>query len=119
MTTMKERSPITTHILDISRGKAAAGVAVLLERKEGQGWKELARGATNADGRVEGLLPAGSRAEAGVYRLTFESEAYFKAQNTASFYPSISVTFNLTQPSEHHHVPLLLSPFGFSTYRGT
>jgi 5-hydroxyisourate hydrolase len=117
---MKERSPITTHVLDVSRGKAAAGVAVVLEQREASGsWKQLSRGATNADGRMEDLLKPGSRAEAGAYRLTFESDAYFRSSGTASFYPQIQIIFQVTNPAEHHHVPLLLSPFGYSTYRGT
>jgi 5-hydroxyisourate hydrolase len=116
---MKDRSPITTHVLDVSRGKAASGVGVLLERQISGQWKELARGTTNGDGRVENLLKLGTQAESGVYRLTFDSSAYFKASGTASFYPEISIVFNLSNPAEHHHVPLLLSPFGFSTYRGT
>jgi len=97
---------ITTHILDISRGKPAAGVPVRLERKEGGQWKELARGATNADGRVADLLPQAPR---GLYRLIFE---------TKGFFPDITIAFEVSD-DRHHHVPLLLSPFGYSTYRGS
>ena len=107
---MKARSPITTHVLDLVKGKPAAGLAVTLSRKDKQGWKELARGQTNADGRVEDLLEAGSKVDAGVYRLVFE---------TQSFYPSITIEFQLSDPSQHHHIPLLLSPYGYSTYRGS
>lgn len=115
----KTRSPITTHVLDLARGRAAAGVAVHLEKQSGAVWTSLARGATNSDGRVEELLPAGSRADAGIYRLTFETGAYFKSSGSSVFYPAVTVAFDLTDTSAHHHIPLLLSPFGYSTYRGT
>jgi 5-hydroxyisourate hydrolase len=97
---------ITTHILDISRGKPSEGVTVRLERKEGAAWKELSRGVTNADGRVADLL---AKAPRGVYRLIFE---------TKGFFPEISIAFEVSD-ERHHHVPLLLSPFGYSTYRGS
>ena len=117
---MPTRGPITTHVLDVSRGRAAAQVPVLLERQGTAGdWKPINRGMTNADGRIEDLMERGSRAEVGVYRLTFDLKSYFDAQATRTFYPSAAVVFEITQPSEHHHVPLLLSPFGYSTYRGT
>ena len=117
---MTARSPITTHVLDISVGKAAAGVNVLLERQSAPGeWTRIREAATNADGRIEDLMERGSRAEAGIYRLSFDLQAYYSARNQKTFYPSASIVFEITQPSEHHHVPLLLSPFGYSTYRGT
>jgi 5-hydroxyisourate hydrolase len=114
---MKTRSPITTHVLDLGRGKPAAGLAVRLERKSGSAWTELARGSTDADGRLEGLLPAGSPAEKGVYRLCFETGAYYGPQSC--FYPRVAIEFELSEPSQHHHVPLLLNQFGYSTYRGS
>ena len=117
---MNTRSPITTHVLDISVGKAAQGVPVQLDRSDGKGgWKTLKAATTNADGRVEDLMERGSRAEAGVYRLTFGIRAYFAGRGVGTFYPEASIIFEITQPAEHHHVPLLLSPFGYSTYRGT
>lgn len=117
---MKYRSPITTHVLDISRGKAADGIPVVLERvSEAEVWLELKRGTTGQDGRIEDLLPPGSQAEPGAYRLTFETGAYFRAQHAECFYPFVTIVFEITRPEEHHHVPLLLSPFGYSTYRGT
>ncbi len=115
---MSARSPITTHVLDISRGKAASGIPVTLERRVSDTeWKLVKKAATNSDGRVEDLLPPGSRADAGVYRLTFETAGYFG--KGGGFYPYASIAFEITQPQEHHHVPLLLSPYGYSTYRGT
>lgn len=114
------RSPITTHILDVSLGKAAANVTVVLEAQDSVGgWRLIRKGATNSDGRIEDLMEQGSRAAAGTYRLTFDLKSYFDARGSRTFYPSATVVFEITEPSEHHHVPLLLSPFGYSTYRGT
>jgi 5-hydroxyisourate hydrolase len=107
------RSPITTHILDLNRGAAVPGVAVVLELLNGSSWKELARGTTSSDGRIENLLTPGSKAAKGTYRLTFDTRAQ------SSFYPNITISFELSDPDRHHHIPLLLSPFGYSTYRGT
>lgn len=113
------RSPITTHILDINLGRAASGITVSLDQQSERGWSTLSKGVTNADGRIEDLMKPGARAETGTYRLNFETQAYFKKQNLKSFYPEISVVFEITDTAAHHHVPLLLSAFGYSTYRGT
>jgi 5-hydroxyisourate hydrolase len=113
------RSPITTHVLDTSLGRPAAGVPARLERLlEGGASEELARGVTNDDGRIADLLPPGSLVS-GTYRLRFELAPYFAADGRASFYPHVEITFDVREPSEHYHVPLLLSPFGYSTYRGS
>jgi 5-hydroxyisourate hydrolase len=111
-------SPITTHVLDTARGQPAASVPVVLEIQSGGSWTELARGTTNADGRVGDLLPAG-RLEKAVYRLRFDTAAYFLACGVKGFYPSVAVVFEVREPGRHHHVPLLLAPFGYSTYRGS
>ena len=113
---MKNRSPITTHVLDLARGKPAGGLAVSLHSRERGSWKELGRSKTDADGRVEDLLDPGAKLQAGAYRLVFETEAYFQG---AGFYPSITIEFQLADPAQHYHVPLLLSPYGYSTYRGS
>ena len=110
---MSKKSPITTHILDIAAGKPAAGVSVRLERQTATGYEELANGVTNADGRVTDLLEPGTLS-AGVYRVSFDVGAYQEG-----FYPSVSVDFRVDALDEHYHVPLLLSPFGYSTYRGS
>jgi len=112
-------SAITTHVLDTSRGRPAAGVAVRLERREGENWTTLASGTTDADGRIADLLPEGESPAAGVHRLIFELAEYFGRLRVDSFYPRATVEFTILRPEEHHHVPLLLSPFGYSTYRGS
>jgi 5-hydroxyisourate hydrolase len=113
-------SGITTHVLDIAAGRPAAGVPVKLEvQLGGRGWVTLAERATDGDGRVRDLVPDGSRLDAGTYRLTFGTGAYFTAQGQTTFFPEASVVFEVRDPSQDHHVPLLLSPFGYSTYRGS
>ncbi|NVJ14576.1 hydroxyisourate hydrolase [Myxococcus sp. AM010] len=113
-------STLSTHVLDTNRGRPAAGVPITLELQGDSGeWKQLARGVTNDDGRVRDFLPQGARVEPGVYRMSFDTGAYFRALGVRGFYPSVTVVFELTALDEHYHVPLLLSPFGYSTYRGS
>ena len=112
-------SAITTHILDTSRGRPAGGVSVVLEVRSDEGWKILGQGRTDADGRLKNLLPADFNPEAGVYRLTFGTADYFAAERMESFYPEVSISFNVADAATHYHVPLLVSPFGYSTYRGS
>jgi 5-hydroxyisourate hydrolase len=113
------RSPITTHVLDVSLGRPAAGVAIELCRvAEGGAARLLGRGVTDADGRLADLLPA-RPIEAGRYRLDFAVGAYFAASGRASLYPSVSILFEVVETAAHYHIPLLLSPFGYSTYRGS
>ncbi len=112
-------SGITTHVLDTSRGRPASGVPVLLEIREEDGWREIGRALTDDDGRVRQLLPAGSSLTPGVYRLTFDLDRYFTAREVESFYPEAAIVFHVRDAAQHHHVPLLLSPFGYSTYRGS
>ena len=106
----------STHVLDATTGRPAAGIRVRLERSRADGgWTPTAEGQADADGRLR--LPDGL--EPGVYRVTFGTGAYFEARGSASFYPEVAVTFSATVPGEHCHVPLLLSPFAYSTYRGS
>jgi 5-hydroxyisourate hydrolase len=112
-------SPITTHVLDTARGRPVAGLRVLLEIRGGKDrFRVLGRRRTDANGRIGDLLPEG-RLRRGTYRLTFDTARYFQAQGSQGFYPSVSVLFEIREPSQHYHVPLLLSPFGYSTYRGS
>jgi 5-hydroxyisourate hydrolase len=109
-------SPLTSHVLDIALGRPAHGLTVRLDVEEAGGWRTLATRTTNQDGRVTDLLDV---LEARTYRLTFETGAYLAASGRPVFYPRVEVVFRVEAPAEHHHVPLLLSPFGYSTYRGS
>jgi 5-hydroxyisourate hydrolase len=113
----RNTTEITTHILDTSRGQPAAGLSVSLAMHAGAGWTEVAAAAADADGRVANLLPTGVTRAAGVYRLRFETADYFGRRGTATFYPHVDVVFTVDDEG-HYHVPLLLSPFGYATYRG-
>lgn len=106
-------SGITTHVLDTASGRPAAGVPIVLEIERGDRWDVVGRGETDADGRLRTLLTRAP--EAGTYRITFNSGAYFPD----GFFPSVTITFNVSAGEDHYHVPLLLSPFGYSTYRGS
>jgi 5-hydroxyisourate hydrolase len=111
-------SAITTHVLDTTLGRPAQGVPVRLESLAATGEPTvLATSATNADGRVPELGP--DRVDAGAYRLVFDTASYFSTTEQDAFFPEVSITFNLTDPQQHYHVPVLLSPFTFSTYRGS
>ncbi len=111
-------SKITTHVLDVSLGKPAAGIPVTLEaKKQDASWIAMGNGTTDKDGRVADLLSEG-RLSAGIYRLTFDTAAYLSKGRNA-FFPQVSIVFNVDDASQHYHIPLLLSPFGYSTYRGS
>ena len=112
-------SGITTHVLDTARGAPAGGVPVRLEHESAPGqWSAIGAGTTDADGRLR-TLADGHDLAGGTYRITFDTESYWKAQSREGFYPRVTVTFVVRDPSQHFHVPLLLSPFGYSTYRGS
>ncbi|HTU94866.1 MAG TPA: hydroxyisourate hydrolase [Solirubrobacteraceae bacterium] len=106
---------LSTHVLDAMAGRPAEGVAVRLEERIDGDWHTTAEGSTDADGRIGALGSPG----AGTHRLHFDTGAYFGAAGVATFYPEVTVTFTVVDASAHHHVPLLLSPFAFSTYRGS
>jgi len=106
-------SPITTHILDISSGRPAAGIPVTLEFQTAGAWEMLAQSATDGDGRARNLLPADHRLASGLYRLRFETG------EVSAFFPEIEIRFRVDKPEQHYHVPLLLSAYGYTTYRGS
>lgn len=110
-------SAITTHVLDTGLGRPAGAVPVRLERVTDDHPTVLAEASTNDDGRIPDLGP--DTVEPGTYRLVFDVAAYSAATGQSCFFPEVSITFALTDPTTHHHVPLLLSPFAYSTYRGS
>ncbi|UUL77086.1 hydroxyisourate hydrolase [Pseudarthrobacter sp. Fe7] len=109
-------SHVTTHILDTGAGRPAAGVAVVLFQNDDGTWREPAASSTDADGRAKDLGP--ERLEPGHYKLNFATGAYYAGLQTQTFFPEVDLVFEVTGP-EHYHVPLLLSPFAYSTYRGS
>jgi 5-hydroxyisourate hydrolase len=111
-------SPITTHVLDTARGRPAAGMRITLEVRSDAAWTQLGAGVTDEDGRLGDLVPAGAL-RAGVHRVTFHTGEWFAAEDVEGFYPEVSVVCDIRDPSGHYHVPLLVSPFGYSTYRGS
>lgn len=111
-------SQITTHVLDTSIGRPAANMCIRMKvKKEGQ-WQTMSMGITNADGRIADLLPAGKTLKAGHYQMCFDTASYFDQLDVQGFYPQVSIDFQ-TFDTEHYHVPLLINPFGYSTYRGS
>ncbi len=113
-------SGISTHVLNTTSGAAAAGVAVILEHEATAGrWRVLANTKTDEDGRVKNLLAPGFKLTKGLYRLRFETGAYWRNAGVECFHPRVEVVFEIADAVRHHHVPLLVSPFGFTTYRGT
>ena len=111
-------SQLTTHILDTTKGRPAKDISIKLFQKTKDSWKLLAQGVTNNDGRIVDLLPPQKAMDFGLYKLDFELETYFVNQKINPFYPQVEILFNITE-AEHYHVPLLLNPFGYSTYRGS
>jgi 5-hydroxyisourate hydrolase len=110
---------ITAHVLDTALGVPARGLRLTLSAVASAGeWETLGVQDTNDDGRTPDLL-GGRPLEARTYKLTFETAAYFKASGRSTFYPYVEVVFRVQAPEQHHHVPLLLSPYGYSTYRGS
>jgi 5-hydroxyisourate hydrolase len=115
---MSQMSQITTHILDTTKGKPVAGVTIILYHHRPDGWHEIGRGVTNQDGRVTDLLPIGGLLAFGTYKIIFFTKEYFDRDATPAFYPFVEICFEVAT-NEHYHVPLLLNPFGYATYRGS
>ncbi|XDZ65835.1 hydroxyisourate hydrolase [Alphaproteobacteria bacterium LSUCC0684] len=116
---------LTTHVLDTSLGVPAAGLQIVLQRRGGSDGQliDIAKVMTNSDGRVDGPLLEGDALQAGRYRLIFSAGAYFRAQGIElpeyAFLDDVVIDFGISDPDQHYHVPLLLSPYGYSTYRGS
>jgi 5-hydroxyisourate hydrolase len=109
---------ITTHVLDTAAGRPGRAIAVELERDDAGSWHRIGAGVTDDDGRLRTLTPAGPVAP-GSYRLRFHTAAYFATHQQPCFFPRVEIQFTVADGAEHYHVPLLLSPFGYSTYRGS
>ena len=111
-------SQLTTHVLDTAKGKPAEGVTVILFQQQGEGWKQMSLKTTDSNGRIADLLGDEVILEPGTYRLRFDTKSYYETGGITGFYPFVEITFNISRP-EHYHIPLLISPFGFTTYRGS
>ena len=109
---------ITTHVLDTAAGRPGAAIAIELERHDAGGWHQVGAGVTDGDGRLRTLTPAGPVAP-GVYRIRFDTGGYFAGQHQTGFFPVVEIQFHVADGAQHYHVPLLLSPYGYSTYRGS
>ncbi len=104
---------ITTHVLDTAHGKPASGIGVALEFESDGAWNPVGSGVTGEDGRCRELVPIGTKLDAGIYRIRFDTQRH------SPFFPRVEIVFRIENASEHFHIPLLLSPFGYSTYRGS
>lgn len=111
-------SQITTHILDTTKGKPAWGVTIKLFEKIGAEWLEVAKGITNKDGRISNLLKEDEVLPFGIYKMNFDTKHYFDSLEIETFYPTVDIIFEI-KTTDHYHIPLLLNPFGYSTYRGS
>lgn len=115
---MAADNPLSVHVLNLNDGLPSPDVKVTLEKQNGKQWTALSDGVTNQQGRITALYPEDKALEKGTYRVTFKTGDWFKAHDTASFFPEVPVMFEVDGTVPHYHIPLLLSPYGFSTYRG-
>ncbi|KAI8141532.1 hydroxyisourate hydrolase [Fennellomyces sp. T-0311] len=115
-----KKSPITCHVLVASQGKPGQHVQVKIEKETGAGaFSALSTSQTNGDGRCPDLLPADYKVEKGIYRITFETKPFFERLGEKCFYPYVQIVFELEHPDQHYHIPLLISPYSYTTYRGS
>ena len=112
-------NPLSVHVLNLENGLPSAGVSVTLEQHVGDQWQSLSEGVTNQQGRIAELFPANQNMKPGEYRVVFKTGDYYKKANREAFFPEVPVIFEVKQADQHYHIPLLLSPYGFSTYRGS
>lgn len=111
-------NPLSVHILDLQNGQPVSGVTVTLEAESGKDWKKLNSGVTNEQGRITALFPENKTMAIGNYRVVFKTGEHYAQLKQTTFFPQIPVEFHVDKAGQHYHIPLLLSPFGFSTYRG-
>jgi 5-hydroxyisourate hydrolase len=111
-------NPLSVHVLNLQDGLPSPGVGVTLEKQENAQWTALNSSVTNAQGRVPALYPDGKQLESGTYRVTFNTGKWFASQKGTTFFPEVPVIFTVDGSVPHYHIPLLISPYGYSTYRG-
>eukprot|EP00096_Caligus_rogercresseyi_P013132 TRINITY_DN5798_c0_g1_i1.p1 TRINITY_DN5798_c0_g1~~TRINITY_DN5798_c0_g1_i1.p1 ORF type:complete len:119 (+),score=10.99 TRINITY_DN5798_c0_g1_i1:86-442(+) len=111
-------NPLSSHVLDTSRGTPAEGIEIHLFKEDGEGWTLVGKKTTNQDGRVSGFL-GWENFQKGIYKLKFDVKGYFEKTKTESFFPYVEIVFDIKDPEAHYHVPILLNPFGYTTYRGS
>ncbi|MDF0605486.1 hydroxyisourate hydrolase [Neisseriaceae bacterium TC5R-5] len=111
-------NPLSVHVLNLQDGLPSAGVEVRLEKQDDMQWTLLNKGVTNEQGRISALYPEGKPLEKGIYRVTFQTGKWFKEHQSTTFFPEIPVVFEVDGKLPHYHIPLLISPYGFSSYRG-
>lgn len=111
-------NPLSVHVLNLQDGLPSPGVVVVLEKQSGKGWTELNKDVTNEQGRIPALFPAGAPLEKGNYRVTFQTGDWFAKHDMKTFFPEVPVIFAVDGAVAHYHIPLQVSPYGFSTYRG-
>ncbi|EZP68421.1 hydroxyisourate hydrolase [Pseudomonas sp. P7] len=116
---LADGNPLSVHVLNLENGLPSAGVSVTLEQQVGDKWQSLSEGVTNQQGRIAELFPANRSMTPGEYRVVFKTGDYYKKANRETFFPEVPVIFQVKQADQHYHIPLLLSPYGFSTYRGS
>ncbi len=113
-----EQNPLSVHVLNLENGLPSANVEVVLEKSSGDQWIKLNQKLTGENGRITALYPENKALEKGVYKVTFKTEVWFNQQKQQTFFPEVPVIFKVDGTVKHYHIPLLLSPYGYSTYRG-
>ncbi|GGD37248.1 hydroxyisourate hydrolase [Aureimonas glaciei] len=115
----EQKNPISVHVLSTEDGKPAAGVEVVLEKRDGSGWTEIAKAVTEKSGRISSLFPTDQTFQKGDYRVDFKTGDYYRKIGHDTFFPEITIPFTIEDTAQHYHIPLLLSPYGYTTYRGS
>jgi 5-hydroxyisourate hydrolase len=112
------QNPLSVHVLNLENGLPSANVKVVLEAQQNNQWTEISSGTTDEQGRISDLYPKDSTLQKGIYKVTFKTGDWFRQKNQRSFFPEVPVVFVIDGSLEHYHIPLLISPYGYSTYRG-
>jgi 5-hydroxyisourate hydrolase len=112
------QNPLSVHVLNLDNGLPSANVKVVLEAQQNDKWTEINSATTDEEGRISELYPKDASLQKGVYKVTFKTGDWFRQKNERSFFPEVPVVFVIDGSLEHYHIPLLISPYGYSTYRG-